>query len=150
MKTLLYCSLTLASVITAGIPAARAATRSRPDIFALLDAPDLERRLSLTSFAARGPLLQEISNRLEASEKTIPALEKSAKSLDGVSHGAFISALNVVKAREKDLRHSLADARKATPDTWEHAQIMLTSKYEIYAIALEVLNVESPAPMVQG
>jgi len=150
MKTCLCHGLAFASVLIAGFPLARAASKPHADIFAMLDAPDLDRRLSLATYAARGPLLQEISNRLGASEKTIPILEKSAESLDSASRGAFLSALTAVKARETALRRSLAEARHATPDTWAHAQVMLAVNYEIYTVAMEVLNVESPAPMVQG
>jgi hypothetical protein len=115
-------------------------TPARVNVATTLNEPGMVRDIHGSTFASRDSLTSKISDRLDASEQATAALKDRAKSLDATSRAKFNSALTLVKTNEKKLKDTLQEARKATPETWEHSQLMLEYGYETYADALTQLN----------
>ncbi|HTB81427.1 MAG TPA: hypothetical protein VK717_11130 [Opitutaceae bacterium] len=129
----------------AGLQAADPAPHNAPaaarvNISSTLNEPGIVRDIHTSTFASRDSLTGKISDRIDASEQAAAALKDRAKAMDAVSRAKFNSALSIVKANEKKLKDSLQEARKATPETWEHSQLMLEYGYETYADAMTQLN----------
>ncbi len=128
----------------AGLPTDHATpsgpTGARVNVSTALNEPGIVRDIHGSTFASRDSLTSKISDRIDASEQATDALKDRAKALDAVSRAKFNSTLSLVKANEKKLKDSVQEARKATPETWEHSQLMLEYNYETYADAMTQLN----------
>ncbi len=106
-----------------------------------LNTPNTIRDIQSTSFEARKPLLNEVSNRIDAGQKLASSLERDPRAIDAEVRTSFNSALEDVKVKEKMLKRSLKEARKASnADAWSVAQITLAADYEAYATSVALLN----------
>jgi len=115
-------------------------TGPRVNVSTTLNEPGIVRDIHGSTFASRDSLTSKISDRIDASEQATAALKDRAKALDAVARAKFNSTITLVKANEKKLKDSVQEARKATPETWEHSQLMLEYNYESYADAMTQLN----------
>lgn len=152
MKTaILVPPLALAIALAAALSAPCAeprtpeSSRSTADAQTVLNTVSEMQHIDSASFATRGALADEISRRIAASEKVLNVMQTRAKSLDSAERQRFNAYLAEAKKREATLKRSVEDVRKAKPDTWEHAQIMLADNYEFYDDTIELLNVVAPA-----
>lgn len=128
------------NALQADQPPANDPAKTRVNVATTLNEPGIVRDIHGSTFASRDSLTSKISDRIDAGEQATAALKDRAKALDAVARAKFNSALTLVKANEKKLKDSLQEARKATPATWEHSQLMLEYGYETYADAMTQLN----------
>jgi|HubBroStandDraft_6_1064221.scaffolds.fasta_scaffold370753_2 hypothetical protein len=107
-----------------------------------LSPSDTIRDIQSTVFDARKPLLNEVSDRIDAGGKLVNSLQRDPMATNAEVHTQFNSALEDVKVKEKILMRSLKEARNASnADAWSVAQTTLAADYEAYATAVADLNV---------
>jgi hypothetical protein len=107
-----------------------------------LSPPDTIRDIQSTTFDARKPLLNEVSDRIDAGNKLVDSLKHDPKAAAADTSTEFKTALDDVSVKEKILKRSLKEARNASnADAWTVAQPTLAADYEAYATAVEALNV---------
>jgi hypothetical protein len=109
-------------------------------VTAALSPSDTMRDIQSTAFDARKPVLNEVSDRIDAGRKLVNMLKHDASAANPDARTDFNSALNDVQVKEKILKRTLKEARNASPDAWSGAQATLAADYEAYATAVEALN----------
>jgi len=106
-----------------------------------LSPSDTIRDIQSTAFDARKPLLNEVSDRIDAGKKLVNSLKHDSRAANADTRTQFNSALDDVKVKEKILNRSLKEARKAgNADAWSVAQPTLAANYEAYVTAVAALN----------
>ena len=110
-------------------------------VSAALNPSDTIHAIQSTSFDERKSLLNEVSDRMDAGKKLVSSLKRDPRAVDASVRTQFNSALNDVNVKEKILKRSLKEARKASnADAWTVAQGTLAADYQVYATAVAELN----------
>jgi hypothetical protein len=103
---------------------------------ASLNVPDVVHQIHDTSFAGREAVTKDVDAKIDATSHTLSDLRHSARELKGDARDRFNAAYDDVRAKEKALKSSLKEARKATEANWAEAQAKLASDYDAYAQAV--------------
>jgi hypothetical protein len=102
----------------------------------VLSPADAMRDIRSASQSSRDGLYSRINSRLENSGRITSSLESRGRDLKGDAKTEFKAAADDLRDREKALRRSLNEVRKASNDNWSEAQAQLASDYEAYAAAV--------------
>jgi hypothetical protein len=106
-----------------------------------LNPPNTIRDIQSTTFDARKPLLNEVSDRIDAGNKLVNSLKQDPRAINADTRSEFNSALDDVNVKERILNRSLKEARDAAnADAWAVAQPTLAADYEAYVTAVAALN----------
>lgn len=81
----------------------------------------------------REAVLSAVNARLDANERAVDRMERSARRLEGDVRTRANSALEDVRAKEKNLRNSLKEVRKASSAELTQARERLAADYEAYS-----------------
>ena len=98
--------------------------------------------LQSTDYNNRSQLAQQIDQRIDSQKDTLKSLKKQGKHLDGQAKSDFKAAWDDVEAREKDLKHSVREARNASADRWDAARSQLASNYQAFEAAVSRLQTQ--------
>jgi hypothetical protein len=89
--------------------------------------------------------MTQVNARLEASSKAIDDLRRSGRQLEGDARARFNAAYDNVRARERDVRNSLNEARRASASTYANAQAKLAADYQRYSDAVSQAEASASA-----
>jgi hypothetical protein len=78
----------------------------------------------------------DVEQRLAASESAVAAARNSMSQMSATGRQSFNTAADEVKAKAKDLRKSLKEARKASATEWDSARAQLAADFDAYAASL--------------
>ncbi len=91
--------------------------------------------LRVMAFESRDTMLAEVDARVDATGAQINANRDIMRDLSAEPRERFKDAATVVEERERALRHSIKEARKADAAGWEAARAQLANDYDAFAAA---------------
>lgn len=86
--------------------------------------------------SSRDALYSQVNGRLENAGRLVSDLDHRANELRGDAKTQFKAAAADIRDKERALKRSLNDVRKASNDNWSDAQARLAADYEAYATAI--------------
>jgi hypothetical protein len=92
--------------------------------------------INRTTHADREATLTRIDSTVQANQRSIAELRTAGRKLKDESRKQFDTAYDDVRTGERNLRKSLSDARKASPDEYGDARAVLAFDYQTYSDAL--------------
>jgi hypothetical protein len=110
--------------------------RATAGVSAPLDAARVGTTLQAGVFASREDLLNDLENRIRASEASIAVMKRSVDEMSAAGRDQFHAANAEAIARAKSLKQSIRDARDANESNWEQIRGQLASDYSAYADAM--------------
>ena len=105
-------------------------------ISATLNSADTVTAINGSTRETRDNVMTQVNARLEASSKALDDLRRSGRQLQGEAKTRFDAAYDNVRARERDVRNSLNETRRASASTYSAAQAKLASDYQRYSDAV--------------
>jgi len=103
---------------------------------AALSPAETVRDIRAASQSSRDTVVSQVNTRIENTGRVISDLNRQARNLSGDAKTQFKAAMDDLHDKERSLRHSVNDVRKASNDNWSDAQARLASDYEAYATAV--------------
>ena len=101
-----------------------------------LNTAEVTGQIRQTDEDARVTMLSMIESRIEATGRSVDRWQRAVRRLEGDIRSRAEEAIGEVKAREKALRSSLREARRASVQEWSEARERVASDYEAYAQAV--------------
>ena len=101
-----------------------------------LNTADTTTQIRQSGRETRDKLASSIDASIDIAQATGERLERSAKRLEAGAKARYQAAVDEVRVREKALKASLHDARKATAEEWTQAREKLAADYEAFTRAI--------------
>lgn len=114
-------------------------------ISATLNSADTVAAINGSSRETRDNVMTQVNARLEASSKAMDDLRRSGRQLEGDAKTRFNAAYDNVRARERDVRNSLNETRRASASTYSAAQAKLATDYQRYSDAVSQAEASASA-----
>lgn len=114
-------------------------------ISATLNSADTVAAINGSTRETRDNVMTQVNARLEASSKAMDDLRRSGRQLQGDARNRFDAAADNVRARERDVRNSLNETRRASASTYASAQAKLASDYQRYTDAVSQAEASASA-----
>jgi hypothetical protein len=128
-----------------------ALTPTGPSTLAVtVDAVRVSPGIRSLTYESRDTMLGDLDNRIEGSIKTINDNRDIMRDMAAATRDQFKDAIEQVELRERALRKSLKDAKKADATEWDAARTELAANYDSFAAAAQtfdnVLASHNPTP----
>ncbi|HVU32241.1 MAG TPA: hypothetical protein VHE61_02320 [Opitutaceae bacterium] len=101
-----------------------------------LDPAHMEPAIRSSSFASRDDIVDSVRVRMRQSEVTMLEFRRTESDMSPEGRTQFRTADDEVRARGKQLEHSLRAAARASSENWDAARAQLAADYDAYADAL--------------
>ena len=86
--------------------------------------------------ATKARVETDVNEKLSASEKAMASTEARAKDLSGDAKESYLAAKRAIAHRERELKHTLVAAERASSSDWEHARTDVAVAYANYTEAV--------------
>jgi len=106
------------------------------DAWAALDFDGTMRRLNAVTLDARAAACDDLDARVKASDKALVELGRRSKTFSAESRADFDVAVKDAHAKEKALRRSEKEVRRADAEHWADARADVSARYSAYAQAV--------------
>jgi hypothetical protein len=92
------------------------------------------------TFESRDSMLADLTQRIDNTIKQINSDRDVQRDMTAATRDQFKDAIEQVELRERALRKSLKDARKANTAEWESARAELAANYDTFAAAAQAFD----------
>jgi hypothetical protein len=92
------------------------------------------------SYESRDAMLDELSTRIDNTIKAMNADRDIQRDMTAVTRDQFKDAIEQVELKERALRKSIKDARKADASQWESARAEIAANYDMFAAAAQTFD----------
>ncbi len=93
-------------------------------------------KIQSADYSSRSDLTSNVEQSIDSQKSQLKTVKREGRHLDGQAKSDFKSAWEDVEAREKDLKHSLRDARNASATDWDAARTKLAADYQAFESAV--------------
>ena len=107
-------------------------------------------RIRQAEMEMRATTLTAVDSKVDATESSVERLQRTARHLEGGVRDRAKTAFDEVRAKEKAVRSSLKEARRAGAEEWSEAREHLAANYEAYAQAVASAEASIGAVQVSG
>jgi len=131
--------------VTAGAPGVAIGVDEKTDAWAALDFDGTMRRLNAVRLEERASLFDDLDARVKMSDKALAALRKHSGTFSAGAREDFDASFKDANAKEKALRRSEKEARRADAEHWANARADVSARYSAYAQAVHHAQVTAVA-----
>lgn len=131
--------------VTARTPGVAIGVDEKTDAWAALDFDGTMRRINAVRLEERASLFDDLDARVKMSDKALAALRKHSDSFSAEAREDFDASVKDANAKEKALRRSEKEARRADAEHWADARTDVSARYAAYAQAVHHAQVTAVA-----
>ena len=131
--------------VTAGAPGVAIGVDEKTDAWAALDFDGTMRRINAVRLEERASLFDDLDARVKVSDKALAALREHSSSFSAEAREDFDASVKDANAKEKALRRSEKEARRADAEHWADARADVSARYSAYAQAVHHAQVTAVA-----